>query len=212
MNGLQDTSTRKVILTLLKTKGSLTVNDLAKELAITEMAVRRHINTLERDGLVASTVIRQAMGRPTNQYMLTPASDELFPKNYYGLTLDLLEDLEAEDGGATVTKLFQRRKEKLLRKYEGRMDGLPLRARVAELAEIQNNGGYMVSWKEVPDGGFELLEHNCPIANVANRFEQACQCELQLFKDLLGVPVERTECLAKGGMKCTYVIQQNAAE
>ena len=59
-------STKDEILIMLKTAGSLTVSDISKELGITEMAVRRHLNTLERDEMIKSTLVRQAMGRPTH--------------------------------------------------------------------------------------------------------------------------------------------------
>jgi predicted ArsR family transcriptional regulator len=86
MNQEQDTSTRKVILTMLKTQGPLSVNDMSKQLGITEMAVRRHLNTMERDSLVETKLVRQAMGRPTNVFSLTSAADDLFPKKYQNLT------------------------------------------------------------------------------------------------------------------------------
>src|SRR5690606_9215738 len=118
----QQMSTRNLILHLMKTKGSLSVNELAGHLGITEMAVRRHVNTLERDGYISASLLRQAMGRPTHVYALTDAAEELFPKNYHLLTVDLLQDLHETDK-STVDRLFERRKDKLVRKYSGRMAG-----------------------------------------------------------------------------------------
>jgi predicted ArsR family transcriptional regulator len=209
MNHEQDSSTRKLVLTMLKTRGSMTVNEMAKELGITEMAVRRHLNTLERDGLIESKLVRQAMGRPTNVYSLTVLADELFPKKYHHLVLDLLGELAAEVGEEKVDLLFERRKEKLISRYEQRMEGKELEERVAELAEIQNSNGYMVQWERNEDGHFIFKEHNCPISQVANQYNHACQCELAMFARLLKTGVERTECLAKGGSKCVYIIQAN---
>ena len=40
-------TTKEQILALLKQHGNLTIMDLANELEITEMAVRRHIQTLD---------------------------------------------------------------------------------------------------------------------------------------------------------------------
>jgi predicted ArsR family transcriptional regulator len=205
----EDFSTRKMILTLIKTKASLSVIELAKLLGITEMAVRRHVNTMERDDLIQSKLIRQPMGRPSHVYSLTPAGDDLFPKNYYKLTLDLLDELVGEDGSDSVAKLFEGRKKKLLLKYEKQMEGKSLSERVSTLAEIQNGGGYMVEWEKAEDGNFIFNEYNCPIAQVANQYTQACSCELSLFESLLETNVERTECLAKGGNKCVYVIEKN---
>ncbi|WP_281885937.1 metalloregulator ArsR/SmtB family transcription factor [Paenibacillus sp. YYML68] len=210
MNYEPDVSTRKVILHLLKTKGALSVGDLSKQLGITEMAVRRHLNTLERDGFIESKLVRQAMGRPSHLYSLAPAADELFPKKYHTLALDLLGELVELAGEEQVHELFDRRRERLIERYESRMAGKSLSQRVAELTDIQNANGYMVQLDEREDGAFVLQEHNCPISQVANQFQHACSCELSMFRTLLGndAEVERTECLAKGGMKCTYIIQQ----
>jgi iron-sulfur cluster biosynthesis transcriptional regulator SufR len=207
MNQGMDVSTRKVILTMLKTKGSLTVSDMAKQLGITEMAVRRHLSTLERDGLIETRLVRQAMGRPTNLYSLTEHADELFPKKYHHLTLDLLGELVTEAGEEQVELLFKRRKERLIQRYEEQMLGKPLAERVQILAEIQNANGYMVEWTKTEDDQFVINEHNCPISQVANQYNHACHCELQMFQSLLNADVERTECLAKGGNKCSYKIQ-----
>ncbi|NOU98017.1 winged helix-turn-helix transcriptional regulator [Paenibacillus sp. LMG 31456] len=208
MNQEMDVSTRKVILTMLKTQGSLTVSDMAKQLGITEMAVRRHLNTLERDGLIEAKLVRQAMGRPTNLYSLTEQADELFPKKYHHLTLDLLGELVSEAGEQQVDRLFERRKERMVNRYEEQMQGKPLEERVKTLAEIQNSNGYMVDWNTTNEGHYVINEHNCPISQVANQYNHACQCELMMFKSLLNANVERTECLVKGGIKCSYTIQE----
>ncbi|KIL39090.1 transcriptional regulator [Gordoniibacillus kamchatkensis] len=196
-------STRQVILTLIKTRGERSVAELAKQLGVTEMAVRRHLNVMERDGLVRTKLVRQAMGRPTNVYSLSDEADELFPKNYHQLALDLLEELDTTE----VEALFAKRQRKLYERYRERMQGKTLPERVQELAGIQNASGYMAHWRETEPGLYELSEHNCPISQVAAPYQEACSCELALFRQLLEAEVERTECLAKGGGKCVYRIQ-----
>lgn len=206
MHSDNDFSTRRILLTMLKTSDTLSVGDMAKRLGITEMAVRRHLNTMERDGLVETTLVRQAMGRPAHKYSLTVHAESLFPKNYHSLTLDLLEELEAESEGDPVGRLFERRKQKLIRKYSDRMRTASLRDKVAELAKIQNDNGYMADWELDDQGNYVINEFNCPISQVANKYNHACQSELALFGELLGAEVERVECLAKDGKRCKYVI------
>jgi predicted ArsR family transcriptional regulator len=205
-----DVSTRKIILTLLKTRGLMSVGDLARELNITEMAVRRHIHTLERDGLLESQLSRQPMGRPTRLYGLSMPADDLFPKNYQQLALDLLGEMDAEEHGKAAV-LFERRMQGMYAKYKNRMDGKNLPERVAELADIQDAGGYMVKWEQTEQGALVLHEYNCPITQVAAVYNEACRCELALFEKLLEADVERTDCLSKGGSRCTYRIQEKKA-
>ncbi len=209
----QEVSTKRQLLQLLKTQGNCCISELSTALGITEMAVRRHIHTLERDNLIRSVLVRQAMGRPLYRYSLTEQADDLFPKNYPQLTLDLLSELEEQSGGPDVIdRMFQGRRDKLEARYRERMSDRPLPERVSELSSIQNAAGYMTEWEPAEeDGTFRLYEYNCPIAQVANRYRQACHCEQQLFGQLLGATVERTECMADGGARCTYAIRPNKA-
>lgn len=200
-------TTRERILTLLKTSGRMNAGQLSRELELTEMAVRRHMYALEREGTVTITAVRQAMGRPLHAYELTAEADDLFPKNYHVLALDLLDELAGDPAtSALVDRLFEGRMKKLQERYGPRMADKGLEQRVCELAAIQNAGGYMVELESRQDGSFMLYEYNCPIAQVAGKYQQACNCELALFRKLLDAPVERTECLAKGGGKCSYRI------
>ncbi|WP_026677873.1 helix-turn-helix transcriptional regulator [Fictibacillus gelatini] len=208
-----NTSTRDEIINMLKKQKRLTVTEMASQLGITEMAVRRHLNTLERDHLVQTTLVRQAMGRPLNVYHLTDLGDEQFPRNYSGITVEFLKDIEALKGEETVNELFSRREHRLNDKYKERLEHKSFEEKVAELAAIQNEAGYMVDWEKKDDGTFELKEYNCPIAMVAKEYQQACSCELSLFKKMLGTDnIERKICLAKGGDYCHYIIKRNEKE
>lgn len=202
-----DGTTRQTVLKLLKTGGPATAGELARELGLTEMAVRRHLTALERDGYAVSTPVRQPMGRPAYVYELTAAAERFFPKNYHRLVLDLLDLLEQEDGEHDAAgRMFEARRQMLYRRHAARMEGKPLPERIDELAAIQNDGGYMVEVEKAAEREYLLHEFNCPIAQVAARYHQACSCELALFRDLLEADVERIECLAEGGSKCTYRI------
>lgn len=206
-------STREYILQLLKTKGDLSTKDLTEALGITVMAVRRHIQSLERDQLISSRTVRQSMGRPTAVYHLTEHAEGYFPRNYHALTLELLNELEADLGNSAVERLFEGRKHKLMKKYDASMQGKTIAERVAKLADIQNENGYMAELKQIGDDEFLLQEHNCPIEQVAAKYQHACQCELKLFEALMGdAEVSRTECLTKGGQRCTYKIKKRKAQ
>lgn len=212
MQSNQDRSTRDTILHLLKTNGELSAKELTERLDITSMAVRRHIDNLERDGFVASRTVRQPMGRPTAVYQLTERAEALFPNRYHAVALDLLSELEQESGQSTVARLFERRKDSLYKKYAGYMENRSFEDKVSLLARLQNENGYMAEWERRADGEYVLIEHNCPISQIANKYDHACKCELQLFEELLDAHVARPECLAKGGKKCMYTISKRGTE
>lgn len=202
-----DGSTRQRIMLLLKTNGRMNAVQLSDEIGLTGMAIRRHMYVLEREGSINIVPVKQAKGRPLHTYELTVQADERFPKNYNLLALDLLEEL-ADNPETTnmIGRLFEGRKQKLLDRYAPRMAGKSLMDKVTELAAIQSAGGYMAHVEHDGEGRFVLHEYNCPIAQVADKYQHACSCELSLFESLLHTKVERTECLAKGGGKCTYRI------
>nr|WP_040948819.1 metalloregulator ArsR/SmtB family transcription factor [Gorillibacterium massiliense] len=206
MKESDELSTRYIVLTLIKTKGPLSASDITKQIGITNMAVRRHLQSLEKDGLIDSERMHQAMGRPTAVYRSTEVAENLFPKNYHTLTLDLLKELVQETGEEMIDRLFERRKTSLYHKYEEIRQEELLEQRVAKLTGIQNDNGYMANWDKTAEG-FTMTEINCPISQIANHYEQACRCELQLFESLLDAEVNRSECLAKGGRSCVYHIR-----
>ncbi|MCK0472730.1 metalloregulator ArsR/SmtB family transcription factor [Halalkalibacter sp. APA_J-10(15)] len=205
----KETSTRQLILSILKRNEEQTIADLANKLGITEMAVRRHIKDLEKEEIIESCLKRQTMGRPTYIYSLTEKGKESFPRNYSDLSIGILKDIEQLSGKELVDQVFEKRRDRLFTNYAIEMDG-SFKERIEALARIQSENGYMVEYKEVEDGSFEFTEYNCPIAQVAKEYPVACKCEHELFKKLLQTDeVERTSCIAKeGSTSCVYKIKE----
>lgn len=205
-------STKDAILHLLKTNHQLTVSQMVSSLNITEMAVRRHLQSLERDQLIEATLVRQTMGRPLSVYSLTKQGQERFPRNYASFTVDLLQDLEDLNGIEVVHLLFERRKERLLEKYRETVKGeQSFEEKLNQLVSIQNNLGYMVNWDKDGEGNYVFQEHNCPISDIATKYPVACKYELELFKELLGTEsIQCSKCMAiDEEPHCTYKIKSS---
>jgi predicted ArsR family transcriptional regulator len=203
----EEMSTRREIIHLLRTAGPLTVGELVQRLGITHVAVRRHLTALERDGLITSVQERLPMGRPTRVYSLTEAADELFPKKYGALSLEILDFLHESDP-ALLDRFFAARGQSLVERYGPEVAEAPsLEERVARLTEIQMANGYLAHWEQGEDGSLILKEFNCPVHQVSRKYDQACQHELEFFKAVLGTEkIQRVECIAKGGGCCRYTI------
>ncbi|WP_249310378.1 metalloregulator ArsR/SmtB family transcription factor [Bacillus sp. FJAT-49736] len=203
-------STKDEIMHLLKKYKRLSVSELEGHLGITGMAVRRHLNQLEAEDNIKTETIRKNMGRPVQLYSLTRTGEEWFPKNYSAMTVDFLRDIEELSGPEMVDALFQKREARLEEKYKARIEDNDLKERVAVLADIQNENGYMVEWQENENGEFEFVEYNCPIFKVASNYHKACSCEHSLFQKVLQTDkVEQVCCMAKGGDFCKYVIKSS---
>jgi predicted ArsR family transcriptional regulator len=90
----------------------------------------------------------------------------------------------------------------------------PLAERVAMLARIQDELGYLaesevsVDADGTPDGTVRLHEHNCAIHAIATSHPDACRCEIGWFRDVLGGRVVRETHIAAGARTCTYRIEE----
>jgi len=201
---MQDT--KQKILTLLKINGGLTTSHLGDTLDISATAVRRHLNTLEAQGLIAHRTEQRGMGRPSFIYELTAGASEVFPQSYATFATNILEDLIELEGTEKLDELFCQRLEKRRQRLVAQMSGDSLSERVASLAQILEAEGRMTTWEQLSDQKFLLREHNCPILKVAERFEQPCDCEISLFRELLQADIERIAHIPDGDIACVYEI------
>jgi len=199
-------TTRREILSLIKRRGPMTVQELSRSLEITPMGVRQHLAILERDGCVQSNGVRRGQGRPSRVYSITLEGDKVFPRTYEQIATALLDDVKSLDGEAKVDALFEYRRKRQLEQYRARMGGKDLAEKVATLVQIRNEEGYLAEGEQRDKDTFALIEHNCPIRAVAGTYRQACACELALFADALGAEVSRTDHIVAGAPHCRYTI------
>ena len=184
----------------------MTAAALGDALGVSVVAVRRHLEALERDGVVTQATRASGRGRPAHVYALTQAGHGLFPRNYDQLLHQLLEAAGAELGQEAVERLFAHRRRMLAERHAERTAGRPLAETARALAELQDANGYMAEWMPDGEGGFLVCEHNCAIPSVAARYSAACRNELALLQDLAGpgVEVQRVAHLQAGDHVCAY--------
>lgn len=208
---VKEMSTREAILELLKKKRELSVSGLKQFLDITEMAVRKHLVKLEGEHLITSRTVRQPMGRPVIFYALTDAGDKLFPTNYDIIAVELLQDIQESMGTDAIDTLFENREKRMRKKYVRRIfEEDPLEDKVRELVNVQNESGYMAEYTDADKDEISFAQYNCPIAAIADKYDKPCECELELFKQVLGTKeVERVSCIAKGEKSCQYVVRRS---
>src|SRR4030095_11464759 len=99
-------STRGQIVTILRSAPA-TVDDLAEKLSLTDNAVRAHLSTLERDGLVRQSGLRRGPRKPHFTYVLTDEADRLFPKAYDALLNQLIAVLKTRLSPAEIEEALR---------------------------------------------------------------------------------------------------------
>lgn len=198
------------MLERLKRIGEATAQDLGEHTEITTTGARQHLSALERDGLITHRMQRDGRGRPKMVYCLTPVGDGLFPRNYSELTNELLHYVEEEDP-QMLNRIFDRRADRRLRDAQLRMEGRPFEEKIATLAQILDQDGYLAEFEQRDDGVFLITEHNCAVLSVAKKYGHACGSELQFLQDALPeATVIRVAHRLERGHVCRYEIRRNA--
>jgi predicted ArsR family transcriptional regulator len=156
------------------------------------------------------------VGRPTQLWSLTPAAQARFPDTHAALTVQLLDIIRSRLGADALESVIAAREADTRAAYETAVAAAPdLETRVAALADLRSQEGYMAAWTTEPDGSLLLVENHCPICAAATACQGFCRAELEVFRSVLGpdVTVERVEHIVAGGRRCSYTIKaiDNAA-
>lgn len=209
-------SGRDRVLFQLKTHGPQTAARVGKRLAVTTMAVRQHLAVLQGEGLVGFTDERRKVGRPARVWQLTLKANDRFPDCHAELAVDMLQAIHSAFGEEGLERLTAETTRKQVESYRARMPSrdMPLQERVAALARIRREEGYMAECRRARNGTIELAENHCSIFKAARFCSKLCDGELTLFREILGdsVTVERIEHLLGGDRRCAYRIAVESGE
>jgi predicted ArsR family transcriptional regulator len=187
-------STRGRLIALLR-RDVRTVEELASLLQLTDNAVRLHLATLERDGLVRQLGVRRGAGsgKPAYTYGLTAEAEQLFPKPYDAILDELLVALHTSVSPSLV--------ETLLRTSGSRLaDQCPtaegdLRARLESAATALSHLGGLAEVEE-SDGQLSIKGYSCPLAALVPRHPDICRLAETFVSNVAGVPLH--ECCDRG--------------
>lgn len=186
----------------------MTGPELASTFELTTEAIRQQLAALAEHGLVRSSPrVSTGAGRPPVEWSLTDLARDLFPDRHADLTVSLIESIRVAVGEAGLDAVIAQRTTDQLRSYRRRLRGAE--DKIAALADLRSDEGYIAEVCDSPDGdGRLLIEHHCPICDAAAACQGLCQGELDLFRAALGrsVTVTREQHLLSGDERCVYRI------
>ena len=201
-------STRGQIVTILRGAPG-TVDELAQKLGLTDNAVRAHLSTLERDGLVRQSGLRRGPRKPHFTYVLTDEADKLFPKAYDALLNQLIAVLK--------TRLSPPEIEAALREVGRAMaanappgNGTTLESRVQNALKVL----------EAIGGSAEVVKHEdklvieangCPLAAAVMVHPEVCGLAEALVAEVVKGPVQE-RCDRTGRPKCRFEISRKETQ
>lgn len=200
--------TRTRLLRLVR-RSSHSITELAASLGITDNAVRTHMVALERDGLVQPAgVQRSTGGKPARLYELTAAAEELFPKAYGLVLLELITTIREEEGEATALDLLRRVGRRLgSRSTPEGSDGA---ARVAAaVALLESIGGSVEVTRS--DADWHIQADGCPLSQVVAESPDLCTLATSLVAEATGLQVTEN-CDRSGRPKCSFHLTGDLVE
>jgi|SRR4051794_16692357 predicted ArsR family transcriptional regulator len=194
--------TRGRLLALLR-EGSWTVDDLADHLALTDNAVRFHLDALEKAGTVEKSGIRRlGVGQPAVLYSLSTSGDEAFSKAYAPVLIATLAELRERMTPPELMRLLKRIGKRLARgagSFSGSMG-----ARASRASQLLNDLGGVTIVEKKADG-YTIIGRACPLARAVEEDHCVCAAVTSLVADVVGAEVVE-RCDRSGRPKCRFDI------
>lgn len=209
MSASTQAPTREAALTLMLRRGEITAAELAEELGVSVQAMRRHLRSLEEEGLVEASPASEGPGRPSNRWRLTTAGRGHFPDGSDDFALGLLSSMAASLPSGTVDQLLQRQAAEKATDYRQRIGAGTLQQRLERLVDLRRGEGYVAELRPDPEGqGWVMSEFHCSVMKIAEQFPCVCDQELQLIRHTFpDCQVDRVHWLLEGGQACGFRLQ-----
>ena len=182
-------STRGQILALLRTENR-TVNDLAAALNLTDNAVRAHLLSLERDGLVQQRGTRPGTRKPHAAYGLTAEVEHIFPKAYGALLNHFITVISNRLTPAALPATMREVGRAVAKDHLGQLKGRARAARIEAALDLFNDLGGSATYGKSEGKRLIHGRNGCPLAAVTASHPEACLIVESLLSEIIGTPVK----------------------
>jgi predicted ArsR family transcriptional regulator len=200
-------TTRGRVITQLRRAPSA-VEELARGLGLTDNAIRAHLATLERDGLVRQEGTRRGpgAGKPAVIYELAPDAEARLSRAYAPVLTALLEELTGRLPSDQTDAMLLAVGRRLGAGAPRRTGTLEERVRdaVAMLNELGGDASV-----ESDRSGLRIRGCGCPLSVAVARRPEACRAVEGLLSEVIGVSV--VQCCQHGPRpQCCFTIPSAA--
>jgi predicted ArsR family transcriptional regulator len=196
-------SSRGRIVTLLRAR-SMTVNELAAELGLTDNAVRAHLLSLERDRLVKQAGVQRGTRKPHFAYELTDEAEDLFPKAYDVVLNQLISVLQDLLSSKVLDEVLREVGSSLAAGVVPAERGVTLESRAQKAVNVlESLGGSAKIEKEGKQ--FVVRSGSCPLAAAVASHPEVCKLAEALVEKIVGAPVQE-KCNREVSPQCRFEI------
>ena len=196
-------STRGRIVNLLR-GNSRTVNELTAELALTDNAVRAHLLSLERDGLIRQSGTQRGHRKPHFAYELTVEGEHLYPKAYDALTNELISVLKDRLSPIEVRDVLREVGRSLASQQSSNRNLLLEERAQTALKVLETLGG--AARLEKDESKLMISSGSCPLGAAVAEHPEVCQLAEALVAEIVGTPVQE-KCDRSASPRCRFEIR-----
>jgi predicted ArsR family transcriptional regulator len=201
-------STReRILISLLKNPQS-TISDLAKVVSINPISVRHHINSLLADKLIKAEEERHGVGRPRLVYALTEEGLERFPTRYFRLINRILVHVKDTMTSDQISDIFKGIAKDVATDHQNNLKSLKFDEKLSYIEDFMEEEGFVMDWEE-KDDQYIIHEVTCPYFHVVQTHPEVCRFDQTLISELLNMPLNKSNCILNGDLRCSYIIKKD---
>jgi predicted ArsR family transcriptional regulator len=201
-------STRGRIVGLLR-QATLTVDQIATALGLTDNAVRSHLTSLERDGLVEQSLSKRGgVGKPAYEYRIAADAEPLFSQAYLPILVHLLEVLRDRLPPAELERVMN---DVGTRMAAGQtVTPGELEKRVQGAAALLDALGGITEVARTDAGALAIRGFSCPLGAAVRGHPEVCSAVEVMLSDVIGAPVR--ECCERGDRpRCCFEVDAKSS-
>ena len=196
-------STRGRIVSLLR-DGTRTVNELMSKLELTDNAVRSHLVSLERDGLVRQSGVQRGARKPHFAYELTDEAERLFPKAYDALLNQLITALKGRLPPEVLEDVLREVGKSLGARHSSDATSTDLEGRLQNAVGVLKAIGGAPSLERDGDR-ITIRSGGCPLSAAVVEHPEVCELAESLVAEIVGLPVKE-RCVRGESPKCCFEV------
>jgi DeoR family suf operon transcriptional repressor len=144
-------------------------------------------------------------------YRLSPGGEALFPRRYGQALTAMLDHVVQQEGRDAAVALLESYFGSLARRLRTDLAAVGPEERLQAVARALSEEGYMAEGTTQSGSGV-LVEHNCALPAVAERFPEICAAEARFLAQVLGGRVDRREHIMSGCPACEYHVRFGAED
>lgn len=180
------------------------MQELAEALELTDNAVRSHLTSLERDGLIQQLGTRPGFRKPHVLYSLTNEAESVFPTAYAPLLRHVLAVIVRRLPSQELRESLREAGQSAAQEHLDQVKGKRRNQRIEFALEMLKTLGGNVTIREI-EGKRLICGNDCPLSVATAHHPEACVILESLLSEIIGAPVKEC-CLHGAAPRCRFEI------